>query len=835
MDTSAVCQFLTSRWCAKYGHGGGLRSILTGRFLRQGRVPIDKQALRVEDHRIPPVRGLVTVHNARGRLWRATDVNRWIRLNRLVYRVDKLDILCYGALPDFLWALPSYARILVSDGMENSLCLDTSLRVNCAVPPPEASALKVYRFFDAFLCPASIDTPHLEAWIEACAGAGLPVRMQVQGPFPAGFEAGTVARRLADADVKSVNVALSDPFQPSAPCRDAGHSRETIDQMNALAAALVEQGVEANVIGLPLCLATNATRGHAENSQQFFLDHQQYDMRSYDLAAALYGRGSATAGKIVMMLLGRSTSFKNPLDELLLEWLFVKHPILYSWVALYRKLTRDIRFLGQAPEEDESAEDRAQRYTAKLQRAAAPKIGPVCGACSLRRICDHETETFKRRLPGVTVAAVSGDVCADPMCLLRNQPKYYDTIDAVRCRFDDHLRTMAKEANAWTAGQEPDRVVSVSHYGVEDVFYEPLSGAVRWHAVTMREQKSVSIGIIDSPFALSVTFGGGMARYIGFSFSDYIKVLCPMVAYLHRLTMYVDEAGRYVLLRDGEPVRPVNLRMPYRLPTRLPNYVEFSLSIWDMDESIATQEIQIWEEKKVAENRQARYSVVVVSTRFSRRLEAVLRCIAHQEGVDVRDIEVIVAYVPGIDGTDDVIDSMQLAYPDLRVLRSPFPAERVHAKGFMINQSLRQASGEWIFLIDSDILLPPNMFAEVDAVADSSVFVAPDGRIMLDAETTAKILVGEIEPWRCWDDLIKGHGPYRRREAEGLPIGYCQCLKASCLDKVSYEEYDHYEAADFDFAKEMREHFGRETRLDGLSVMHLDHGGSQWYGTQKHL
>jgi hypothetical protein len=46
---------------------------------------------------------------------------------------------------------------------------------------------------------------------------------------------------------------------------------------------------------------------------------------------------------------------------------------------------------------------------------------------------------------------------------------------------------------------------------------------------------------------------------------------------------------------------------------------------------------------------------------------------------------------------------------------------------------------------------------------------------------------------------------------------------------------DHFETADMQFGGQLKHHLGEETRLSGTPVVHLDHGGSQWYGTQKHM
>jgi hypothetical protein len=171
----------------------------------------------------------------------------------------------------------------------------------------------------------------------------------------------------------------------------------------------------------------------------------------------------------------------------------------------------------------------------------------------------------------------------------------------------------------------------------------------------------------------------------------------------------------------------------------------------------------------------------------------------------------------------------------LRILRSPFPERNATSKGFMINESLKMAAGEWIVFLDSDVILPPDFFAHLGRVPKDANFIAPDGRKMLDPETTAKVLLGEIEPWRSWQDLLNGRGEYRAREAEGVPIGFCQVVRASCLDTVKYEEHENFEGADWSFGAAMRDAFGHEFRLSGVPVLHLDHKGSQWYGAQRHF
>jgi glycosyltransferase involved in cell wall biosynthesis len=282
-------------------------------------------------------------------------------------------------------------------------------------------------------------------------------------------------------------------------------------------------------------------------------------------------------------------------------------------------------------------------------------------------------------------------------------------------------------------------------------------------------------------------------------------------------------------------VRPVEFDGTYHLPLRLGERLQPQISVWNIDDCVLTQGLKVWNGVEVDTSPAAKYSIIIVSTKFTRRLQAVLRNIAHQEGIGLEKLEVIVAYVPGIDATDDLIDSLGLAYPELSIVRSPFAEKHATAKGLLINESFKLARGEWIMLLDSDTLLPPDYFARIEAVSDTEQFIAPDGRRLLTRETTAKVLLGEIEPWNDWARLVSNEGEFRHRETRGIPVGFCQCFRAELLTKHPYLEMDHFEIADMHFSLDVLKETGKEHRLSGAPVLHLDHGGSQWYGTKKHM
>lgn len=228
------------------------------------------------------------------------------------------------------------------------------------------------------------------------------------------------------------------------------------------------------------------------------------------------------------------------------------------------------------------------------------------------------------------------------------------------------------------------------------------------------------------------------------------------------------------------------------------------------------------------------YSVVVFCTRFARRLSVALQCLAHQSDFDMSKMEVIVGYVPGLDATEDVLDSLRLTHPELRVLHATFPRQNLRSKGYVLNQCMEMASGSRILLLDADTLLPPTLFAALEQIGDEHLFLFPRGRAMLGPGMTAKVLQGDVRPWECWDALIQVADEFRESEALGVPIGYFQCFHRECLDKLRYPEYEHFQSADYEFALGLRAYYGKEHRLD-FPVLHLDHAGSQWLGAERHF
>lgn len=778
------------------------------------------------DQPLHPARGLMATHDGHGRPFDLTDLKKWIRLHAVAFNMQKIDLRVTGDGYRLLPALLDFAA-------ENSIRLSL-----CAGEPHDPAGLPALAqsgLLDVCCQLPVYDGAVIARWAAACAAAELPLRVQFGVPLPEGFSIPEAAEQLAAA--AAVNIVLYDPFMPNAPLR--GHEAEkTLRDMNALARALAMRGPEVNLLHVPFCLAGEANWPLVVNSQQFFYDHQHYDPRAYFFALNIHARGPRRMSKAVENLLSQRISVHNAFDNSMLPWL-IHHPLLLSRMWLFHQLTRHLQGLRRArplPESMEGWEAAIEAHRKRQRRS----IGPVCADCRFRHICDHVSEQFHKRFPDQKVTAIPGTEVISPFHFMTGRKRYYDTVDAARREIPETEKALAEEARRIIVREAPTREIAADHYEIEDHYTHHMPGAVRWISFQRGEHLSTPLARLEPPFTMQLTFGGGIAAHIGFSFGRHAKIVCPMVDHSHRLTLHVDAQGRYVLLRDGALVRPAAFEGARLVPPRIADSVEPRISIQNINGFILTQTLLLWEGRPAPETHAPdapaiKYSVVIICTRYTRRLQAVLLGLAHQHGIDMRALEVVVAYVPGIDATDDLIESMRHAYPGLRIVRMPYSGEYTRAKGFMINESLHAASGEWIILLDADIILPPDFFARMESVKENAHFVAPDGRKMLTPDDTAKVLLGQVRPWECFDELAAGAGEYRFREANRMPIGFCQCVRREILEKVRYHELDHFEASDWWFGFSVTEKFGPETRLEGVVVLHLDHGGSQWYGASKQM
>ncbi len=786
--------------------------------------------LEPQPQALHPVRGVVPLRNWKGQPYALIDLLRWIRLNCSSFKAEKVDLHAEGEFPPFLEKM-----VLQVHDPDLGFGLTLSLRTDCTIPPDRLDALAARHLYDVALCPVDIQGGYFNEWLAACERLELPVRVELTPPFPEDLEA--LAERLTSPMVNVIDLTVTPMFRTPAPLTGGKRAEETVRQINDLAKQLAEGDAEVNIVGLPLCHVDSEHLIRAYNSQQLYLDHQHYIKRACEFADIAYRRRPWLVSKLVQITLGRDTSRRTLIDGYILGWLVSERPLWHSGVSIVRRLTRHLRFMALTPKPVEETEE---AYRAEVERIAHEQEkawGPECSQCAYRRICDNCPQPVRKALPGLALHHIPGEMVVSPRAFVRDQPKYFDSLDETRRHLPEIYEQLAGEAKTIVTNELPDRVPSFSEWHLDNSFYIKMPGALQWFSIVNQEIISSVIAWMDAPYTVAVTFGDGIADQIGFGIGDHTRIMCPMEAYTHQLVLHVDKEGRYVLLRDGVRVDPTRFEDRATLPSKAPTTAPLRLVAHNIDRYIFTQNLMIWEgERKAVETRAAvKYSVIIVSTRFCRRLQAVLRSLAHQSNYDMSQVEIVVAYVPGLDATDDLLTSFELTYPDLRIVRAPFQERNAKAKGLMINEASRLVAGEWTILLDSDILVPPNIFELLDEHAHNVPYVAPEGRKMLTPQTTAKILMGEIEPWNEWQALLDSPGTLRGKESGYLPIGFFQCAQTKLLRELGYREFDHFQGADWEFIVNMYAEYGPGRWLSGIHVCHLDHGGSQWFGAKRQM
>jgi hypothetical protein len=776
------------------------------------------------EDRLPPVRGLVLTQNRKGKLFPQTALKQWINQSQVGFKAEKVDILV-DALP-----LPRLLDLL-------DYCQEGNLPVSprCMGPLDTATAraLRDREILDVFLAPAQWTLQQLRENLAACRDTGLKARLQFTGVQDlAVLEA---LPGLLDPEwVTAVNVAPFDPFLPQRKFAGASSAAEGIASLVELARTVKQTGVEANLLRIPFCQAPRDIWPEVLTLYQLHLHHQQYLYEALDLAQTLFECSPPRMAAGIENYLFTRANLYRIIDPIAFPRI-LSHPGLHMklWLLnkLRRKWPRKIRPGMPVPESAEAFE----AALAEVDLIAKQAMGPACAACTLRKICDHAAPPLRAVFPGVTLTPQQEEGVVSPMHFNREQRRALDAVDQARAEWPAECTSLEAEGRAIVDGVAPTKVFGYDEYDIEGHWTDRLIGAVRWWSLTTDPMRSTPLARVELPFTIGCTFGGGMADHVGFSFGDHIHLVCPMVSPTHHVALHVRRDGRYVLLRDGKAVRPTEFTGVFRVPERLGTVLHPQLSVWNVDGHIQTQSPQLWlnSERREEDLSHIVHSVIVPSTRYSRRLQALILGIAHQQHYDLRRIEVIVSYVPGLDSNDDVLDSIEAAFPQLRIVRCTFTERHARSRGLMVNEALRMASGQWVTLFDSDIVVPGDFYARLDAVPEGTRFVAPDGRKMLPPDITAQILLGERRPWEEFQAFLDGPGELWHREAQGVPVGFCQIVRREILQELPYAMVDHFEGSDWDFSQRVMARYGKEHRLEGCYVLHLDHGGSQWYGARK--
>ncbi len=753
-----------------------------------------------------PRRGLILAHNRRKQYFREKDYHRWAAYCSRVCQCPKVDLLAWGPIPQGLLSTIAYVREF--DGV-------VSLRTDGTAPPDGLETAAQEGLGDVFLCPPDVTDSLFQQWLEACSLLKVPVRLQLRMPRMDPARAEGLLSALPGAGVRMITVVLEDPFQPGWTCQTPEDGEQVIEFCNLAASLLPKEGVELHLVGLPPRLLNPAAAPYAVTARGYRYNHHSYDRQAYLFAQRLFSVPPMAGRSMLLLALKRHTVSLNVTDRWLTEKLYIHSTPLHNAYMYAAKRWRARRGTGMV----RVLHDRKGSVLQSPSRAV-PGHAEQERAVGLLRL-------EGRVPPDVPGAAVPGEVL---------RPRYYDRFDQERLRQAGLWRELAREARELERTVAPSRICDEKEWATYEAFVIPEYGATAWLTSLSGKKVSTQIDMLNLPFMVSVTIGGGIAELAGFQLTPSCKILCPMVETRHTLTLYVRGDGRYVLLRDGVPMDPAPIPGEYPAPRRAPWVVRLRFIAWDIEERVSFSPLRLWKQPAPETVSAAKpvYSAVIFCTRFARRLSAVLQSLAHQSDFDLSKLEVVVGYVPGLDSTEDVLESLRLTHPHLRVVHATFPNQNVRSKGYVLNQCMEMTSGAHILLLDADTLLPPTLFSELEHRCPEHPFIFPKGRAMLGPELTAKVLQGDVRPWEDWNGLMASAEEIRENEALGVPIGYFQCFKRECLETLRYPEYEHFQSADYEFALGLRACFGTEYRLP-FHVAHLDHAGSQWLGAERHF
>ncbi|MCX8064356.1 MAG: glycosyltransferase family 2 protein [Candidatus Hydrogenedentes bacterium] len=768
-------------------------------------------------------KGLVFNRNKYNEVISLEDLKKWFRVFRDIFHHRKVEF--FTDIDENLETtcnLFSFAKEILD--------LPVYFSTNFKYPPLNLNLLKEFEVLGIVLCINQSNNYSLDEWESATSELSLPLLLNI----PIETE---ILRLLCEkyldtlSKVKAITFMLKHPLFGS-----SGKSRELSipkDLMSEIIATLSKNGVVINLLGLPFCLVDPSLYSNILNTYQYPYDPLSFEPCALEFSKTLYNLKSHKIRKLLEIRLKEKTSFHSGIDFLLIPWI-LHHPVLYTPIWALHKLTRHLRKKNlprPLPENLTEIEYLLKKYKEKSEKS----YGPLCVSCALKYICDRGENPFFNL--DFSPQPIKGNPIKDPMHFRSKIDSYIDRVEKNLIEYYSCLPQLKQKTLKIISATKPWKEIQPEDYEIENRTTHYMPGGVRWFSFNTGELVSTILCRTNPPLTISATFGGGFAELIGFSFGPYSKIVCPMIAPSHTLTLHIERSGEYVLLRDNELVHPTEFKHHHLLPEHLPSVLEPRISIWNIDGEIVTQGITLWKSEPHLKNLTAnekKISILYVCSRYAQRLRVSLLSVAHQKNIDLSDIEILVAYIPGFDATEDILDCFETTFPNIKIIRSPFSKNMWKSKGTLINASLPYCSGGWIVLLDADIILHPEFLSKLLQVPENKVFAAPDGRKMLTPQTTAKILLDQIRPWECYKELFDGPGEYRQREAQGIPIGYCQCCRKNIFSEILYPEFQHFEGADWFFGRSVVEKFGPEYRLEGIALLHLDHGGSQWYGSNKH-
>jgi hypothetical protein len=318
----------------------------------------------------------------------------------------------------------------------------------------------------------------------------------------------------------------------------------------------------------------------------------------------------------------------------------------------------------------------------------------------------------------------------------------------------------------------------------------------------------------------------GIASAAGISFGHYKDFLVPLTREMgeRRLQLEIDAAANSWAFRaDG-----VLMGREW--------WDSAVQSVHDLFDGVLTLKARYAEEVVFREiavrpfESSPRVSVVMACYRFAERLRVALASWCRQR-LPSGALEVIVVNPGSPDATHEIVAAMAGAYPEVRLREIAVDGGMARNKGWMINRAMDAARGEWVWLTDADCVFPPDAALRLLAQQPATSSLVYGERRHLTKSATDALLAGRFDPTRDFAQVASAH----HENPDIYPWGFTQIIHRSHLDRIRYrEDLDHFAGSDGSFLDDCRAAGLRETRLEGVMCLHLNHPFA-WYGTNVYL
>lgn len=434
----------------------------------------------------------------------------------------------------------------------------------------------------------------------------------------------------------------------------------------------------------------------------------------------------------------------------------------------------------------------------------------ACDSCALTQICDGFNDLYVERYNSEEIDPYEGNEIESPTNFLdipKKSPFYF-------------------KGSSTDAPMEEPFPLSLESLAEN----KPIENDSILVSPDLETHTKFTLGICTPPYILEARVSGP-AGQIGFSFGE-CQDFCVELPDNdpHNLRLEVSSNGKIRHLVDGEE-KMGSRRDLGNLSVCPPAFIEEGPVYLKTRQSLVKiHSISLSRQRKD----ELGASVLVVSMGYARRLGILLRSLSKQT---VTGFEVLVGYDKTRDDTAWVIESIRRDF-GLRVRGFDFSDfSWKGCKADVMNTLLRQSRGDFVLITDADIVMPPDIIDHLLQARDMPHLSTK--RCLLPAEETSKILLGERDPIRHFDDTLREYedritkwGDIARKYEEEPALGYFQWVQGDLARRIGYpNKWRKFSGSDDSFSLAILRELGLvEVPLIDKTVLHLDHGPSNWKG-----